>query len=88
MESKFITLPQYYVVIFLVNSTVLATFLLRQESHKQLDDDVDLEAEIEEEMKQEELLRAERSHELRLLKQKIIAVRGIRVFSFTSPLGL
>lgn len=51
----------------------------RQESHKQLDDEVDLEAEIEEEMRQEELLRAERSHELRLQKQRIIAVSEVNV---------
>lgn len=59
----------------MANARQFCLFCGCQESHKQLDDDVDLEAEIEEELKQEELVRVERMH-----RQRAITVRecGVR----------
>ena len=61
---------------------VLAFFLScasRQESHKHMDDEADLEAEIQHELEEEELLDIERKKELK--QQRMLEVRHVP-FSF------
>lgn len=58
----------------------------RQESHKQLDDEIDLEAEIEEEMRQEELARNERGQEILQQKLHAIAVKKTTLDTFNCQL--